>query len=115
MLYVTLYENRSNYLIIFILRCARNYGHGGLSDIIARIGGDEFAVLGIVAQKSDIGASESRLQEQVDIHNAGENRDYTISLSVGIACSDPENHYSIDELMSRADKLMYEQKRSKLP
>jgi two-component system cell cycle response regulator len=85
------------------------------SDIIARIGGDEFAVLGIVAQKSDIGAFESRLQEQIDIHNAYENRDYTISLSVGAACSDPEKHYSIDELMSRADKLMYDQKRSKLP
>jgi len=85
------------------------------SDIIARIGGDEFAVLGIVAQKSDIGAFESRLQEQIDIHNAYENRDYKISLSVGTACSDPEKHYSIDELMSMADKLMYEQKRSKLP
>jgi two-component system cell cycle response regulator len=85
------------------------------SDIIARIGGDEFAVLGFVAQKSDIVALESRLQEQIDIHNAYENRDYTISLSVGIACGDPENRYSIDELMSRADQLMYEQKRRKLP
>jgi diguanylate cyclase (GGDEF)-like protein len=85
------------------------------SDIIARVGGDEFAVLGIVAQESDIGAFESRLQEQIDIHNAYQNRDYTISLSVGNACSDPGKHYSIDELMSRADKLMYEQKRSKLP
>jgi diguanylate cyclase (GGDEF)-like protein len=84
------------------------------SDIIARIGGDEFAVLGVVAQKSDIVAFESRLQEQIAIHNSYENRDYTISLSVGTACSDPENHYSIDELMSRADELMYEQKRNKL-
>ena len=85
------------------------------SDIIARIGGDEFAVLGLVAEKSDIVALESRLQEQIDLHNAYENRDYTISLSVGIACGDPENRYSIDDLMSRADQLMYEQKRRKLP
>lgn len=83
------------------------------SDIIARIGGDEFAVLGII-QKDDFCTCESRLQEQIDIHNAYENRDYTISLSVGTACSDPEKRYSIDELMSKADKLMYEQKRSKL-
>ena len=83
------------------------------SDIIARMGGDEFAVLGIAAQKRDIGIFESRLQQQVDIHNAYENREYTISLSVGIAWSDPENRYTIDELMSRADQLMYEQKRSK--
>jgi diguanylate cyclase (GGDEF)-like protein len=85
------------------------------SDIIARIGGDEFAVLGIAAQNSDIGAFESRLHDEVDIHNAYENREYPISLSVGIASSDHEKHYSLDELMSRADTLMYEQKRSKLP
>ena len=83
------------------------------SDIIARIGGDEFAVLGIIAQKSSLRVFESRLQEQIDIHNAHKNRDYTISLSVGIACRDPENRYSLDELMSMADKLMYEQKRNK--
>jgi diguanylate cyclase (GGDEF)-like protein len=85
------------------------------SDIIARIGGDEFAVLGVVAEKNDIVALENRLQEQIDIHNAYENRDYTISLSIGIALGDPANHYSIDDLMSRADQLMYEQKRCKLP
>lgn len=82
------------------------------SDIIARIGGDEFAVLGMVAKRSDKNELERRLQEQIDIHNARENRDYTISLSVGIACSDPEKHDSIDDLISRADNLMYEHKRS---
>jgi len=82
------------------------------SDIIARIGGDEFAVLGITATKNDLETLESRLQHQIDIHNAIANRDYMISLSIGMACSDPENRYSIDELMSRADTLMYEQKRS---
>jgi len=85
------------------------------SDIIARVGGDEFVVLGITAQKNDISAFENRLQEQVDIYNASENKNYTISLSVGIAYSDPEKHYSIDDLMSMADTLMYEQKRGKLP
>jgi diguanylate cyclase (GGDEF)-like protein len=83
------------------------------SDIIARMGGDEFAVLGIEATKDDFETLESRLQHQIDIHNAVENRDYNISLSVGMICSDPENRYSIDELMTRADKLMYEQKRNK--
>ncbi len=29
--WVSLYENRTNYLIIFMLRCARNHGHGGYS------------------------------------------------------------------------------------
>jgi diguanylate cyclase (GGDEF)-like protein len=83
------------------------------SDIIARVGGDEFAVLGIEATMNARGAIESRLQHQIDIHNAIDNREYHISLSVGIAYSALENHDSIDALMSRADTLMYEQKRSK--
>ena len=83
------------------------------SDIIARIGGDEFAVLKIGASTKDFDIIECRLQNQIDIYNAIENRDYKISVSVGMACNDPENPYSIDELMSRADASMYEQKRSK--
>ena len=82
------------------------------SDIIARVGGDEFAVLGIGATMNDWVGIEIRLQHQIDLHNAIENRDYKISLSVGVAYSDLENNYSIDALMSRADTLMYEQKRS---
>lgn len=84
------------------------------SDIIARMGGDEFAVLGIITANSGIHLFENRLQEQIDLHNAQKNRDYALSLSVGSACRDPENLHSIDALMSMADKLMYEQKRSKL-
>lgn len=83
------------------------------SDIIARVGGDEFAVLGIVVSTRSWNIIESRLQHHLDIHNAIENRDYKIFLSVGIAFSDPESPYSIDELMSLADAAMYEQKRSK--
>jgi diguanylate cyclase (GGDEF)-like protein/PAS domain S-box-containing protein len=83
------------------------------SDIIARIGGDEFAVLGIEYTTQDFGILEGRLQNQIDLHNAMENKEYQISLSVGMVCGDPEHPYSIDELMSRADALMYEQKRIK--
>jgi two-component system cell cycle response regulator len=83
------------------------------SDIIARVGGDEFAVLAIGVAMNAWDALESRLQHQIDIQNAIEHRDYKISLSVGIAYSDLENDHSIDALMSRADALMYEQKRIK--
>jgi PleD family two-component response regulator len=34
-------------------------------------------------------------------------------MSTGIACYNPENPCSIDELMAEADQLMYEQKKSK--
>ncbi len=83
------------------------------SDVIARVGGDEFAVFGCGTTKKDLDIFKGRLQHQIDIHNAAENREYKISLSVGTAYTDEENPYSIAELMSKADTSMYEQKRSK--
>lgn len=57
----------------------------------------------------------TRLQDKVDKHNNERDRRYKISISMGTAYYDPENPCSLDELMSRADKLMYDQKRSKNP
>ncbi len=83
------------------------------SDVIARVGGDEFVVLayGAPAENSDI--LEKRLQKHIDDHNAVQARDYQISMSIGIAYKEPEQDISIDELMSRADARMYEQKKGK--
>lgn len=36
---------------------------------------------------------------------------YTFSVCIGISCYDPENPVSIDEMLQKADKLMYEEKR----
>jgi diguanylate cyclase (GGDEF)-like protein len=83
------------------------------SDIIARIGGDEFIVL--VMQNSS-GGSESiadRLQQEVADHNAQRNHPYTLSLSTGIAYLDPKEHVSIERIMAKADEEMYKQKRSR--
>jgi diguanylate cyclase (GGDEF)-like protein len=84
------------------------------SDIIARMGGDEFAILAI--DPKDTSNPEmllSRLQSQIDRHNNQENRKYRLSISIGYALYNPESPCSLDDLMARADKLMYEQKRSK--
>jgi diguanylate cyclase (GGDEF)-like protein/PAS domain S-box-containing protein len=83
------------------------------SDIIARVGGDEFAVLALGASMEHQDIIQNRLQYCIDTENSRENRDYKISMSTGIACYDPENPCSIDELMVQADQLMYEQKRRK--
>ena len=83
------------------------------SDIIARMGGDEFAILAIDTTGMYPEIIMARLQNQIDTHNSSGSRRYKISISMGTAYYDPENPCSLDELMSRADKLMYEQKKRK--
>lgn len=82
------------------------------SDIIARIGGDEFAVLA-VGTTDTCEELAKRLQENLRDFNRIANREYTLSLSIGIAHCDSENPSSIEELLIQADRAMYEEKRLK--
>ena len=80
------------------------------SDIIARIGGDEFVVL-LESTDENGEIVLTRLHENIKDYNAKRSRRYTLSISVGTAQFDPEYPISIDELLSKADALMYAQKR----
>lgn len=84
------------------------------SDIVARLGGDEFAILAIDPEDSNPEILLGRLQSQIDRHNNKENRQYRLSISIGYALYDPESSCSLDDLMARADQLMYEQKKNKM-
>ena len=83
------------------------------SDIIARMGGDEFAVLAIDTTEVNYEIFTTRLQSLIDTRNNQGNRRYRLSISLGCSYYDPENPCSLNELIARADKLMYEQKQSK--
>jgi diguanylate cyclase (GGDEF)-like protein/PAS domain S-box-containing protein len=83
------------------------------ADIVARVGGDEFAVLALGTSSEYPELLRERLQQQIDFYNSREMRDYKLSLSIGIVESDPASPFSIDDLMSCADERMYENKRSK--
>jgi diguanylate cyclase (GGDEF)-like protein len=80
------------------------------SDIIARLGGDEFAVLAINTVGVNSEVFSDRLEQLIEIRNKQEDRQYKLSISIGCSHYDPENPCSIDDLLLRADKLMYEQK-----
>jgi len=82
------------------------------SDIIARIGGDEFVVLSESADENGE-IIVTRLYENIEDHNAKGSRRYPLSISVGTTQFDPKYPISIDELLSKADALMYAQKRRK--
>jgi diguanylate cyclase (GGDEF)-like protein len=83
------------------------------SDIIGRIGGDEFAVLAIDATDETREVLIMRLHNTLDDYNRPGGRNYQLSLSIGVAHYDPEKPSSLDELMAQADELMYEEKRKK--
>lgn len=83
------------------------------SDIIGRMGGDEFAVFAINTTDETKKILTARLQNNLDAFNDRAMRPYKLFLSIGIAHYDPETPSSIDELITRADTLMYEQKKSK--
>jgi diguanylate cyclase (GGDEF)-like protein len=83
------------------------------ADIVARIGGDEFAVVAIEAGKDAADTLAARLQEQIDARNRRGDLRFTLSLSVGMSRYDPDCPCSIDELIARADALMYEQKQGR--
>ena len=81
------------------------------SDLIARLGGDEFTILAIDAPKNNANIILTRLKENLDRQNSGDDR-YQLSLSVGMARFDPQNAINLNRLLAQADKALYEQKRS---
>lgn len=83
------------------------------SDIIARIGGDEFVVAPIGTTGDSIEALTTRLEDNISNHNATGNRSYQLGLSYGVAYCDPANASSVDEVVAEAEKKMYEHKRRK--
>ena len=81
------------------------------SDIIARIGGDEFVIL---AQETSENSSEAifhRLESALQLLNEKVDSPHKLSLSVGVARFDPQNPVSLGELLSVADREMFERKR----
>lgn len=82
------------------------------SDIIARIGGDEFTVLITeISDPSTVNIIINHLQENINQHNKKGFRNYKLSLTTGIAIYDPVYACSISDLLNQADKLMYTKKK----
>ncbi len=84
------------------------------ADVIGRLGGDEFVVLNMdKVGESNEQSVLKRLDAKIKKANNKEGRDYKIALSIGIARYDHDHPSTIDELLSRADKSMYETKKQK--
>jgi len=80
------------------------------SDIIARIGGDEFAICAVEARKDSIEQLMQRLRNNLSAYNKSHKTDINLSLSIGATYYDPKFPDTMDDLLKKADDLMYKQK-----
>jgi diguanylate cyclase (GGDEF)-like protein len=82
------------------------------SDILARLGGEEFALLLPETALTTAGAFADRLRQTIHRHalRIGEDR-LALTVSIGVADAD-ENTASIDPILRKADKALYDAKRS---
>ena len=100
--------DRALHQVAIILKaCFRN------SDLMARIGGDEFAVLAIHTDTHKHTDIIARLEKKLRAFNARACCGYDLALSLGIVHHDPDHPRTLREMLERADTLMYNQKRKK--
>jgi diguanylate cyclase (GGDEF)-like protein len=85
------------------------------TDVIGRLGGDEFAVMAMETNQMNVDTLTGRLQEKLDRFNTRSSAEagFSLSLSLGVATREPDGAEAVEELLSRADLLMYEQKRAR--
>ncbi len=82
------------------------------SDVVGRIGGDEFAVAGQFSL-SGISLATERVLECAARRNAEAGQAAALSFSAGYVTAESARHQSLDELLAKADQTMYEDKRRK--
>lgn len=81
------------------------------SDILARFGGDEFVILMPETGEETFDAPCERLRRNLEAFNREKARPYELSMSLGAAAYDPQQPCSLHQLIERADRAMYEDKR----
>ncbi len=84
----------------------------GREDLVARFGGDEFAVLQVgVNERAQSAALAERIVEVLGVPYEFDGHRVTVTASIGIA-SAPDNGFDPDQLMKSADLALYRAKAS---
>ena len=125
---------KDNYLVFLDIDCLKEvndtYGHpvGDLllkgvatilrttlreSDVIGRIGGDEFAVLAMRSKGQGERSLPARIEEGVQAFRLKDYPKLRLSVSMGLVRIDPQKYQQLDDFLAHADFLMYQEKRKK--
>lgn len=83
------------------------------SDILGRIGGDEYAVCALVSDPKACERIKTRLQKLYEKDNEISGRPYLLSFSFGSAYWDPRHKLPLDEVMKIADYDLYQDKKTR--
>jgi diguanylate cyclase (GGDEF)-like protein len=82
------------------------------TDVIGRIGGDEFAVAGQFTE-NEISEIAQLLKQSAVLRSAEKDRQYPLSFSTGFVTCAQNSRLSLNDLLSKADRAMYQEKRQK--
>lgn len=83
------------------------------SDVVARIGGDEFALLAVEVAEGGADFLVARLRKAVRTQDALNEKPYHLSASIGAVECLPGPSYTLEDLLADADRKVYEVKRAR--
>lgn len=82
-------------------------------EICCRFGGDEFIIVAIDYTEEDVRKLLSKIDQELALFNEGTSRPFTLSISTGHYITVPERGMDLFNLITLADKIMYDSKRKK--
>lgn len=83
------------------------------TDVIGRVGGDEFAILELVDGVEASDAGSQRLKTRIEEFNRRGGKPFQLAMSFGIEELPPTGEVSLELLLARADSTMYERKHAR--
>lgn len=85
------------------------------SDLIARLGGDEYCAILVGAAATDAATALARFGEALGTRNANAGGEFQLEVSLGFAESPPGGEITLERLVAEADLKMLEAKRARKP